>query len=174
MLPLHCFIACCSIWIWIPWIWIYIEFVWFYFKNAKPFSLFLASSPAQSPLHLSSDGALFKVKSRTLRVLTMAFSWWRTQYYHHESSSQKNSLFFMEQDARANTIYKSRYALAKEELTWGTHVPCIAGQQNFKCVFKVSFCSRSLTKTYRGVVSSVVHVHWCCLSIILSISIWIG
>ena len=100
-------------------------------------------------------GALFNVKSRTLRVLTTVSCWWRLNvvtmaipliFFH----------FFMGQEARTYTNSKTRHEL-KKNLLWGTHIPPphleFAKLQLYGV--QVSFSSCSSIKTYRGVVVSV-------------------
>jgi hypothetical protein len=79
--------------------------------------------------------ALFNVKSRTLRVLTMVSCWWRLNVV-----TMAIPLIFLRKKQEPTPFPNQDNELAWEELTWGTHIPpptlgvCIAGQQNFKCV----------------------------------------
>ena len=113
--------------------------------------------------------ALFNVKSRTLRVLTMVFCWWELNI-----STMATPLifffefyvFFKEQDARTRTNSKTRYGLRKN-LLWGTHIPPPHLEFTKLQVngVQVSFRSYSFVKAYRGWCSQ--HVRRCCLSVIL-------
>ena len=99
--------------------------------------------------------ALFHVKSRTLKVLTMVFCWWELNIV-----TMATPLFFFffyrEQDAGTNTNSKTRYGLRKN-LLQGTHIPPphleFAKLQVYGV--QVSFCSCSFIKAYRGVVVGV-------------------
>ena len=110
-------------------------------------------------------GALFNVKSRTLKVLTMVFCWWELNIV-----TMATPLFFFffyrEQDAGTNTNSKTRYGLRKNLLR-GTHIP--PPHLKFAKLqvngVQVSFRRYSFVKAYRGWCSQ--HVRRCCLSVIL-------
>ena len=86
----------------------------------------------------SPGRALFNVKSRTLRVLTIAFCWWRLQCCRHGNSS----LFFF------SFLWNKMLELTpipKQDMDWDrtyfgalTYLPHIWSLQNFKCIeFKI-------------------------------------
>ena len=106
--------------------------------------------------------ALFNVKSRTLRALTMVFCWWRQCCYHGNSSL---FFIFLGQDARTYTNLRQDMNWERN-LLWGTHIPPphleFAKLQVYGV--QVSFCSCSFIKAYQGCSS---HVCRCCLSVIL-------
>ena len=102
--------------------------------------------------------ALFNVKSRTLRVLAIAFLLMETIL----SPWQLLSFFiflYIEQDAGTNTNFKTRYGLRKNLLR-GTHIP--PPQLKFAKLqvngVQVSFRSYSFVKAYRGVVVGVANM----------------
>ena len=111
--------------------------------------------------------ALFNVKSKILRVLTMTFCWWRLNvvtmaippFFH----------FFIEQDARTYTNSKTKYELRKRTC-FGvlTYLPHTWSLQNFKCM---GFKSPSVVVLHQGISRCCSrcssHVRRCCLSIIL-------
>ena len=101
--------------------------------------------------------ALFNVKSRTLRVLTIAFLLMKTQCYHHGNSSHFQFFhFFIEQDARTYTNSKTRYELRKELTLRYSHTSHTLGVCKTPSVWSSSLlCSCSFVKTYRCVVVSV-------------------
>ena len=98
--------------------------------------------------------ALFNVKSRTLRVLTMAFCWWRLNVV-----TMTIPPFFIEQDARTYTNSKTRYELRKELTLGYSHTsPHLEFAKLQVYGVQVSFCSGSFIKAYRGVVVGVAHM----------------
>ena len=102
--------------------------------------------------------ALFNVKSRTLRVLTMVFCWWELKIVTMATPLIffLNCFLYIEQDAGTNTNSKTRYGLRKNLLR-GTHIPPphleFAKLQVYGV--QVSFCSYSFIKAYRGVIVGV-------------------
>ena len=100
--------------------------------------------------------ALFNVKSRTLRVLTMAFCWWNI-------ITMATPLIFF------HFLWSKMQQLTwipKHDMDWernllrGTHIPPphleFAKLQVYGV--QVSFCSCSFIKAYRGVVVGVAHM----------------
>ena len=102
--------------------------------------------------------ALFNVKSRTLRALTMVSCWWRLNVVTMAIPLIFSffSFFYREQDAGTNTNSKTRYGLRKNLLR-GTHIPPPHLEFVKLQVYgvQVSFCSCSFIKAYRGVVVGV-------------------
>ena len=118
--------------------------------------------------------ALFNVKSRTLRVLTMMVCWWRLNVV-----TMATPLIFF--------IFLSKMwghtQISRQDMNWqgnllrGTHIPPphleFAKLQVYGV--QVSFCSCSFIKAYRGVVVGIVNmfIGVVCLSFSL-IFLWKG
>ena len=116
--------------------------------NKKTWSMIELYSNRDKHEHVPGDPrgtfgrALFNVKSRTLRALTMVSCWWRLNvvtmvipliFFH----------FFIEQDARTYTNSKTRYELRKRTY-FGilTYLPHTWSLQNSKCMeFSVALVS---------------------------------
>ena len=65
--------------------------------------------------------ALFNVKSRTLRVLTTAFCWWRLNVV--AMATPLIHLFFIESKMRGHTQISRQDMNWEGNLLWGTHIP---------------------------------------------------
>ena len=110
--------------------------------------------------------ALFNVKSRTLRVLTMMVCWWRLNVV-----TMATPLLFFIFLARCEDIHKFQDKIWIVKGTYFralTYLPHTWSLQNFKCM---EFKSPSVVVLHQGIsrycswCSS--HVRRCCLSIIL-------
>ena len=111
--------------------------------------------------------ALFNVKSRTLRVLTMMVCWWRLNVV----TMATPLIFFHFFWARCEDIHKFQDKIWIEKGTYFgalTYLPDTWSLQNYKCM---EFKSPSVVVLHQGIsrycsrCSS--HVRRCCLSIIL-------
>ena len=104
--------------------------------------------------------ALFNVKSRTLRVLTMVSCWWRLNVVTMAIPLIFFLLFLWSEEQEPTPFSNQDNELAREERTWGIHIPPphleFAKLQVYGV--QVSFCSCSSIKTYRSVVVGVAHM----------------
>ena len=96
--------------------------------------------------------ALFSVKSRILRVLTMAFCWWRLNVV--TMATPLIFFIFLWSKMRGHTPIPRQDMDWERNLLRGTHIPPphleFAKLQVYGV--QVSFCSCSFVKTYRCVV----------------------
>ena len=108
--------------------------------------------------------ALFNVKSRTLRVLTMMVYWWRLNVV-----TMAIPLFFYR--ARCEDIHQFQDKIWIENRTYFgvlTYLPHTWSLQNFKCM---GFKSPSVVVLHQGILRCCSrcssHVRRCCLSAVL-------
>ena len=114
---------------------------------------------------------LFNVKSRTLRVLTMAFCWWGLNIA--TMAIPLFFLFFFTESKMQELTTIRRQDIDWERTYFGalTYLPHTWSLQNFKCMeFKspsVVVPSSRPIEVLRGCSWCSSHVRRCCLSIIL-------
>ena len=101
--------------------------------------------------------ALFNVKSRTLRILTMVSCWWRLNVVAMAIPLFFSfSFFYIEQDARTSTNSKTRYGLRKKLTSGYSHTSHTLGVCKTPSVWSSSLLL--FFKAYRGVVVGVAHM----------------
>ena len=113
--------------------------------------------------------ALFNVKSRTLRPLTMAFCWWRLNVVTMAIPLIFFIFHFFEQDARTYTNSKTRYELRKDLTSGYSHTSPTLGVCKTSSVWSSNlllqlFLHQDISKCCSRCSS---HVRRCCLSVIL-------
>ena len=103
--------------------------------------------------------ALFNVKSRTLRVLTMLVCWWRLNIVTMVTPLIF-FLFFYGSRSKNVHQFQDKIWIEKKNLFWGTHIPHphleFAKFQVYGV--QVSFSSCSSIKAYRDAVVGVAHI----------------